>query len=131
MLIVRLSHSGSGNRRVSVHDHRAPAILGCPVVANGETKFVRLAGCLAEESKVSNSSRAAALHFLLHAGVCDDQLAIVEHIVADEIVNEVRHLRAKLRRLRVKLRERLAQPVRDLHLPTPKLSHQLDIVVAG
>jgi hypothetical protein len=63
--------------------------------------------------------------------VRDDQAAIVEHVVADERVDEVGHACAKVRRLGLELGERLREPVRDLHVAPAELAHQLDVVIPG
>jgi hypothetical protein len=58
------------------------------------------------------------------------QPAAVEHIVADQAVEKGRNLLAKLGRLGLQLRQRLGQPMADLHIAPAQLLHQLHIVVA-
>ena len=93
------------NGRVSVDDARTAAVLGRPVVANGQAELVRLSGCLAKQGEIPHFGRPATLHFLLHAGVRHDETPIVEHVVADEAIEEFLHLCAELRRLQIQLRQ--------------------------
>ena len=65
-------------------------------------------------------------------GVGDDQLAVVEHVVADQPVEEVGDLaRGTPAVSRSSCCERLGQPVRDLHVAAAQLPQQLHVVVAG
>jgi hypothetical protein len=89
MQIVRLSHSGCGHGGVAVDDDGAAAVLAGPVVADGEAVLVGLAGGLAVQGELADGAGAAALQALGEAGVGDDQLAVVEHVVADEAVDEL------------------------------------------
>ena len=84
-----------GDRRVAVDDHRRPAVFRRPVVADGQAELVGLAGRLAVEGEVPHLARAPPLHLLLHPGVGDDQLAVVEDVVADQAVEEVGELVAE------------------------------------
>ena len=61
----------------------------------------------------------------------DHELAVVEHRMADEPVEEVTCLRAQLIRLRVELLECLRQPVRDLDVSASQLARELHVVVSG
>src|SRR2546422_1075993 len=70
--------------RVTVNHPRLAPILFGPRVANRKTKLVRLASGLSEQRKFADLARAAPLHFFLHAGVSDHQLAVVEHVMADQ-----------------------------------------------
>ena len=56
---------------------------------------------------------------LLHPGVRDDELAVVEHGVADEPIEEVACLLAELLRLGFELLEGLGEAVGDLHVRGP------------
>ena len=78
-----------GDRRVAVDDHRLAPVFRRPVVADGQAELVGLAGGLAVEGEVADLARAPALHLLLHPGVGDDQLAVVEDVVADQPVEEL------------------------------------------
>jgi len=120
-----------GDRRVAVDDGRGGAVLVGPGVAHGQAVLVGLAGRLAVQREVAHARRRAALVGLLHARVRDDEPAVVEHGMADEALEEVADLVAKLRLLPVELLERLPQPVRDLHVATLELAHKLCVVVAG
>ena len=60
----------------------------------------------------------------------DDELAAVEHDVADEPVEEVACPIAELVGLQLELLQSLARAVGDLHVAAPELAHQLDVVVA-
>ena len=124
-----------GHRRVAVDDHRRAAVFRRPVVAHRQAELVGLAGRLAVQGEVPHLARAAALHLLLHAGMGDDQLAVVEDVVADQAVEELGQLLAE--RLAnvvgqgVDLGQRLGQAVRDLHVLAAELPQQLHVVVAG
>jgi len=117
------------NRGVAVHDYRRTAIVGGPVVANGQTELVNLAGGLAEQGEVPDFAGAAALHFLLHSGVGDDQAAFVKNIVADESVEKLGDLSAEFRRLFVELRECLGYAVGKPDVAAAKLAKELDVVI--
>ena len=84
-----------GDRRVAVDDHRLAPVLRRPVEADGQAELVGLAGRLAVEGEVPHLARAPALHLLLHPGVGDDELAVVEDVVADQAVEEVGQLRCR------------------------------------
>ncbi len=56
---------------------------------------------------------------LLQARVRDDQLPAVEHVVAPQPVQEGRHRGPELGRLRVKLGQRLGEPVGGTEVPEP------------
>ena len=60
----------------------------------------------------------------------DDEFAVVEDVVADQSVEETRDPLRQLRRLARELFERFGQAVRDLHVASLELSHQLDVVIA-
>ena len=77
---------------MAVDDHRRAPVLLRPVVADGQAELVGLAGRLAVEGEVSDPARAAPLHLRLHPGVGDDELAVVEDVVADEAVEEAGEL---------------------------------------
>src|SRR5215831_18754226 len=80
---------GLCNGRMPVNDHGCAAIFGSPVVTHGESIIVRLSRCLAVKSKIAYLARSTPLHFLLHARVCDHKLAVVEHVVADHVVEKL------------------------------------------
>ena len=97
MLIVLLSHSGSGDRRVAVDDRRLAAVVGRPVVAHRQAELVGLAGRLAVQREVAHApaTRGPGSPAFM-PGVRDDEPAVVEHEVADEAVEEVARLLAQL-----------------------------------
>src|SRR5262249_24398198 len=97
---------GLGDRRVSIYDGGAAAILGCPVVVDRESEFVRLARRLADQGEVSDLCRAASLHLRTHPSVRDDQTSVVEDVMADEAVDEFLNGRPELRRLQIQFGER-------------------------
>ncbi len=131
MLMVRLSHSGSGIGRVAVDDHGRAAIVGGPVVADGQAELVDFAGGFAEERKVPHLARTAALHFFFHASVSDDQAAVVEDVVTDEGVEELGDLLAKFGSLFVELFEGFDDAVSQLDIFAAQFAEELDVVVAG
>ena len=98
---------GFGNGSVAVYDDGLAAIIAGPVVADGQAEIVNFAGGFAEEGKVANRRGAAALHFLLHAGMSDDETAAIENVMADESVEKFCDLLAEFRRLFLELREGL------------------------
>src|SRR5262249_1791753 len=56
---------------------------------------------------------------------------VVEHVVAHEIVEKTRDAIAKLRALRLELRQRLRETMCDLYVTAVQLLYELDIVVPG
>ena len=125
---------GPRHRRVAVDDRRLSVVLGHPVVAHGQAKLVGLARRLAVEGERAHLARAAPLHRFLESGMGDDELAIVEDVVAHQAVEEVgevaAHDRPHLVRQRLELGQARLQPVRDLHVPPAQLAHQLHVVIA-
>ena len=100
------------NGRVSVDHAGTSAVLGRPVVADGQSELVGLAGRFAEQGEVPHLGRPAPLHLRLHAGVRDHEPAVVEDVVADEAVEELLHVGAELWRLLFELRQRAIESVR-------------------
>ena len=120
-----------GYGRVSIDHECLTAIVRRPVVANGQAKLIRLSRRLAEEGELSHCSRPATVHGLLQASVGNDQLAIVEDIVADKAIEELGDFDAELIRLLAELFHRLCKAVRALYIPASQSSHELHIVIAG
>jgi hypothetical protein len=64
-----------------------------------------------------------------------DQLSIVEHVMADEAVQEFGQRLAKMIadvvEKGIDLGQRIRQPVRDLHLLASQFAQELDVVIAG
>src|SRR5262249_60477583 len=104
-------------------------ICVCRGGANGQADFVRLAGRLAEQGEVSGLCGAPSLHLRLHAGMRDDQPAVVEDVVADETVDEIPNGRAELRRLEIQFSQRAIETVRDGYVASLQLSLQFDVVI--
>jgi hypothetical protein len=121
---------GLGDRGVAVHDDRPAAVLAGPVVADGEAVLVGLAGGLAVEGELADGTGAAALQALLEAGVGDHELAVVEHVVADEGVDEGLGAGAQLGE-GLELGEGLGEAVGGLDLVAPEVAQELGLVVAG
>jgi hypothetical protein len=75
------------------------------------------------------------LHFSLHSGVGDNQLAVVEDVVADEAIEELFEFLAEgftnVVRQGVDLGKALCQTVGNPHIFAAQLAHQLHVVVAG
>ena len=77
---------------MAVDDHRLAAVLGGPVAAHRQAELVGLAGRLAvqRESRTLPEPRPCISSFM--PGVGDDELAAVEHVVADQAVEEADEL---------------------------------------
>src|ERR1700693_4589968 len=114
---------------MAVDHHRSSPILGGPVVSNGQSKLVRLPRRFSVESKVAHLTRTASLHLFFHASVGDDQLSVIQDVVADELVEEFADLGAKLWGLLVELFQRIGEPMRDLYIFPTQFAHQLDVMV--
>ena len=67
---------------------------------------------------------------LLHSGVSHHQLAVIQHIMPHQRVDELLCLLAEFGWLFLQLFQALVQAVRNLHIPPPQLPHQLHIVIA-
>ena len=62
----------------------------------------------------------------------DDQLAVIEDVVADQSIEECGHVPLGTRGdSAVELRQRLREAVRDLHIPPAQFPHQFHVVIAG
>ena len=123
---VRLGHRG-----MAVDDHRLTTVVGCPIVPDRQAILVCLAGGLAVQAELAHARRRAALELLFETRVSDDELAVVQHVVAHQAVNEVGHLPPGLVRLAFELLQRLREPVGQTHVLAPELAHELGVVVAG
>ncbi len=86
---------GLRDRRMTVDDHRLAPVFRRPVEADGQAELVGLAGRLAVEGEIPDLARAPPLHLLIHPGVGDHELAVVEDVVAHEAVQEVSQVRAE------------------------------------
>src|SRR5271155_3897452 len=116
---------------MAINNHRLAPVLSGPVVTNGQTEFVRLAGRLAVQRKIANLSRTTPLHLFFHPRVSNDKLSVVQNIVTDQRINELGDLSAKFLRLLIELLQRISEPMRDLYVFAPEFAHQLDVVVTG
>src|SRR4051794_19822828 len=61
----------------------------------------------------------------------NDELSIVQHVMAHKSVEERAGFVAKVGWLGVELRQRIRQAVRDLHVAALQLTDELHIMVAG
>ena len=111
------------------------AILGRPVVAHRQPELVGLAGGLPVQAELPHGTGAAPLHLLLQPGVGHNQIAAIQHVVADQGIQELRdiaaHAGAPILGERLDLGKGGLQPVVDLHVPSAQGSQQLGVVVAG
>ena len=107
------------------------AIFRRPVVTNGEAKFVGFAGGFAVQSEFADACRRAADVPFLHPRVCDNQTAVVQNVMANQFVDELRNISAKLRVFGFKLFQCLGQAVRDLHILSVQFPHQFCVVISG
>ncbi len=125
---------GLRNRCMTIDDHRLTSVFRRPVEADGQAELVGLAGGFPVEGEVTNLGRAPSLHLLLHPGVSDNELAVVEDVVAHEAVEEVGQFPLERDADRFgqcgDLGERVGQAVGDLHILAPELPHELQVVVA-
>jgi len=92
---------------VTIDHHRLSPVLSGPVVAHRQTVIVGLTGRLTEEREGANRPRTAPLHGLFHTRVSHDEPAIIEHIMAHQIIDKVSNLALELRRFRLQLCERI------------------------
>ena len=122
-----------GHRRMPINHHRRPAIFSRPIVAHRQSKLVGFAGRLPEQRELPHCARAAPLHGFLHASVGDDELAIIEDIMAHEFVDEICGNPAEATiclLVCLKLCERFRQTMRDLNVLAPDFAHELHVMIA-
>ena len=111
-------------------DNRGTAtVFGRPVIANWQAELVRLARGLAIEGEVPDPAGSAPLHLLAQPGVRDHELAVVQHIVADQAVEERHGALFESRGLLAQLPERLRQTMRHLHIPALQGADELLLMV--
>ena len=122
---------GASGRRVAVDHGRAAAVVLRPVEAHRQALVVGLAGGLAVEAEVAHLARGAVLQLFLHAGVGDDEPSAVEHVVARQPVEELRHAFAELLGRCFQLLHRLGESVLALDVAAGERAGQLRVVVAG
>ena len=116
---------------MAINDHRPAAIFRSPVVAHRQAEFVGLAGSFAVEGEVPNPPGCPALHLGTKTGVRHYELAIVEHVVADEPVQKVDHLLFEAGGLLAELPQRLGKSVRYLDVPSLQSPHELLFMISG
>ena len=78
------------HRRVAIDHHGRAAIFRRPIISHWQAKFIGFAGRFAEQRKIAHRPGTTALHGLLHARVGNHQLAVVQDVVADQLVDEFR-----------------------------------------
>ena len=115
---------------MAVHNQRLAAVVGRPVVADRQAEFVGFARRLPIKSEFSHFAGAATLHRFLHASVGHHELAVIEDIVADEVVEELRGFDAELVRLAAQLFDRLRQAVGQLDITSLEGLDELYVVIA-
>src|SRR5436853_275827 len=91
------------SRAASAFSSRTVTLWWRPVVTNRQAEFIGLACRLAKERKIAHLARTSALHVFLHAGVSDDEFSVIQDIVADKLIEEIRDLSAEFRRFLVQL----------------------------
>ena len=102
---------GFGDRRMAVNNMRRPAIFRGPVLAHGKSEFIGFTGCFPIEGKFAHAARSAADILLLHARMSDDELAIVQNVMADQAIDEAFDFAEKCFRLGVQFAQRFGQAV--------------------
>ena len=78
-----------GDRRMAIHHHRLAAIFGRPVVTDGQAVFVGLSGGLSVERKFAHLCQNRAPAFLLSCRRVRLRVSVIEHVVADQIVDKL------------------------------------------
>ena len=123
---LRLRH-----RRVAVEHQGPAAVLLRPGVPDGQAVLVGLAGGLPVQAELADPAGRAALVALDQAGVGHHQAPAVEHVVADQAVDERLHRSPELSRLGLELFHRGVQAVAALDVLAAQRPQQLGLVVAG
>ena len=119
------------HRGVAVHDHGPAPVFGRPRVADRQAVLVGLAGGLPVQAELADPARGAAVVALDQAGVRHHQATAVQHVVADQAVDEPFRLGAELRGLELELLHRRVQAVAALDVLAAQRLEQLGLVVAG
>ena len=117
-----------------VQHHGPAAVVLGPRVPDRQPELVRLPRRVPVQRERADPARRTAVIRLLEPGVRDDQPAAVQHVVADEPVEEPLRLSPEpgLARLpRLDLAERLGQPVAGPDVAAAQRAQQLGLVVAG
>ncbi|CAO0834319.1 hypothetical protein SMICM17S_01117 [Streptomyces microflavus] len=119
---------------MAVDDGGAAAVVLGPRVAHGQAELVGLAGGVPVQRVRADPARSAAVVLLGQSGVADHQVAAVQHVVADQPVDELPHLLPELGVLGVlarQLLDRLGEAVGLLDLAAREVAAELVLVVAG
>ncbi len=128
-------HPGRGGHgRVAVDHRGTAAVLLGPRIAHGQAELVGLTGRVPVQRVRTDSPRGAPVVLLGEPRVTDDQLALVQDVVADQSVDELRDLLAELRVLGVlplQLLHGLGEAVAVLDLAPLEVTAELVLVVAG
>ncbi len=119
------------HRGVAVHHDGAAPVLGRPRVTDRQAVLVGLAGGLPVQAELADPARGAAVVALDQAGVRHHQAAPVQHVVADQAVDEPLHADPELLGLGVQLLHRGVQAVAALDVLAAQRLEQLGLVVAG
>ena len=100
-------------------------------MADGQAELVGLA----VEGEVPDLARPSTLHLLLHPGVGDHEVAVVEDVMAHQPVEEVGEFLAergpRLAGQGVDLGQRVGEAVGDLDVLAREPPDELQVVVAG
>ena len=65
------------------------------------------------------------------ARMSNDEPSFIKHVVTRKRIDERRHTLFEFRRFTFELLQRFSQTVRDLHVSSVQLAHQLRIVISG
>ena len=92
-------------------------------MAHRQAKLVGFASRFSIKRELTNSSRAPPVHTLLQTRMGNHEASVIQHIMADEIVNKISHLWLEFRRLTCQLRKRFRKPVCNLNISATQLAH--------
>src|SRR5271166_6969590 len=122
---TEMSETSYGTAQAGAQTLAAGNLRDFRVPFDREAEFVRLAGGFAVEGKVPYLARAPPLHLLLHPGVGDHELTVVEEVGQDR-GESLSHFD----RQGVDFCQRFGKAVRDLDVLGTELPHELQIMVA-
>jgi hypothetical protein len=115
---------------VAIDDHGLPTVLRRPVVPDRQAILVRFSRGLTIQAELAYGTGASTLELLPEAGVRHDELAVVEHVVAHQIIDERGDAFAEGSGGRGELIDGFLQTVAELHVLAAQLPEQLGLVVA-
>jgi hypothetical protein len=121
---------GLDHGHVPVHHRGAAPVVSRPVQPHRQPVRVDLARGLAVHGELAHPARGAPLQRLGQAGVRHHELAVVQHVVRDEAVEEGLDPLAEGLGALVELLHGLGEPVRALDLRPSQRAQQLGVVVA-